>query len=295
MLLNKIKELLGSKPKYDFSSVDSIKRIPIPTYKPLQGLSSPVDNIEYILQRKATEFKKMGRMDLAIACLEKSNEIMPFSNFSWSAKDYYRLVKYLKADGQHERALREEEKLKSRFPELFDGVNVANPQIKKINTDLIHFTGSRLCPLCSIYSGRTFSRSGRDKRFPAFSVFPEELKNVNCPECGIFLGFTPYHVVDAGNKLRDEIKKSNAPFVDSRNAELKKIYFAHKEEAEFKAKSKAEYDLVSKVLPNLAPKSLSGYSRMKSGNTKNYQKIVETMRNSGYPTFAENENITKEI
>ena len=44
-----------SKEKYDFETLEGIQNIPIPKYKPLQGMGSPVNNIEYILQRNATE------------------------------------------------------------------------------------------------------------------------------------------------------------------------------------------------------------------------------------------------
>lgn len=61
-----IKKIL-LKEKYDFETIEGINSIKIPNYKPLQGMSSPVNNVEYILQRKATDHKKNGRMDLAIA------------------------------------------------------------------------------------------------------------------------------------------------------------------------------------------------------------------------------------
>ena len=86
------------REKYDFQTLEGINSIKIPNYKPLQGMSSPVNNVEYILQRKATEHKKNGKMDLAIACLKKANEIFPYSNFAWSEKDYMRLVEYLKQE-----------------------------------------------------------------------------------------------------------------------------------------------------------------------------------------------------
>lgn len=305
-IFEKIKQLFSTTSKPSISvnvssvpapTANAIDKYKFPTIESILNVNVAIPNIDYILQRKATQFKKEGKMDFAIACLKKSNDIMLSSNnkYRYSAKDYMRYIKYLEADGQFDKATLEEEKLKARLPALFDGANTKNPQLTKINTDLIHFTGSRLCPLCSIYSGRVFSKSGRDKRFPAFSVFPEKLKNVNCPECGVCVGFSPYHIIDFDNKLRDDIKRSNAPFTDSRTTELKKTYTAQKEESASKAKNKAEYDLVSKVLPDLAPKSLSGYSRMKTTKSTNYLKIVKAMRSSGYPNFAENENITKEI
>lgn len=42
-----------------------------------------------------------------------------------------------------------------------------------------------------------------------------------------------------------------------------------------------EYYWIQENLPNLCPKSLSGYSRMKNINSKNYQKIVEEARKLG--------------
>ena len=96
-----IKKLIGISSgniEYDLDTLQEIERIPIPNYKPLQGMGNPSNSIEYILQKKATEHKKNGRMDLAIACLKKANEIFPHSNFSWAEKDYMRLVEYLKAD-----------------------------------------------------------------------------------------------------------------------------------------------------------------------------------------------------
>lgn len=48
---------------------------------------------------------------------------------------------------------------------------------------------------------------------------------------------------------------------------------------------KKEYALVKEKLPDLAPKSFSGYSRMKSMNTQNYQKIFSLMKEKGFETL----------
>lgn len=97
---------LFSNSKYDLETLEGIRAIKIPKYSQINGLQSPTKNIEYILQRKATEHKKNGRMDLAIECLRKSNEIMPYSNFEWQASDYLRLVSFLKKDRQIDEAKR---------------------------------------------------------------------------------------------------------------------------------------------------------------------------------------------
>ena len=121
-----------SREKYDFQTLEGINSIKIPNYNSLQGISSPVNNVEYILQRKATEHKKNGKMDLAIACLKKANEIFPYSNFAWTEKDYMRLVEYLKQDRQFDEARKEEQKIKEVFQKtrfVFEG--------KKIETNFV--------------------------------------------------------------------------------------------------------------------------------------------------------------
>ena len=100
---------------YDFNNIESIMSIKRLIYKKLEGISSPVNNIEYILQRKATEHKKNGRMDLAIACLKKSNELMPYSNFEYSTSDYLRCFKHLKMNGQIKEAEKEEALLRKNW------------------------------------------------------------------------------------------------------------------------------------------------------------------------------------
>ena len=60
------------KNNYDLDLLSSIQSIQIPNYKPLSGsLSTPVNNIEYILQSKATEHAGKGGWNEAIACLKK--------------------------------------------------------------------------------------------------------------------------------------------------------------------------------------------------------------------------------
>ena len=60
-MLDAIKKLLNKKSndKYNFDSFESIQNISIPKYKLLQGMGSPVNNIEYILQKKQQNIRKM--------------------------------------------------------------------------------------------------------------------------------------------------------------------------------------------------------------------------------------------
>lgn len=96
----------AKSPMYDLNSIDGIDAIPIKAfdYNPNDGKQYAFNSIEYVLQRKATEHKRNGRMDLAIACLRKSNQIMPLAKMMYTQDDYMRLVKYLRLDKQFEAA-----------------------------------------------------------------------------------------------------------------------------------------------------------------------------------------------
>ena len=268
----------NSNNKYDFETIEGIQNIPIPKYKPLQGMGSPVNNIEYILQRKATEHKKNGRMDLAIACLRKANEIFPHSNFSWPEKDYMRLVEYLKADRQFDEARKEEQKIKELFAkfdkerEEYDAM--INMEVYG-NTDIVSTNETYfVCDECAKYTKRYFSISGNSKIYPKL---PEYLlqKSEEHKYCAITL----YPVLDnislpIWDYKGDFIKYCNRPFVDERTKEQKAIFEKEVKEKEETAKDKEFYDLIFEKFPEIAPKSFGGYRRMKASNSDNYKKLL---------------------
>lgn len=100
------------KIHYDLNTLEGINSIPVKSfeYDPKDGKQYAFNKIEYILQRKATEHKKNGRMDLAIACLRKANEIMPLSDMMYPIDDYLRLAKYLRLNKQFDEAHEVEKK-----------------------------------------------------------------------------------------------------------------------------------------------------------------------------------------
>ena len=77
---------------YKMDTLEDILSIPVPTEK-FELPDDFMDSIEYVLQRKATEFKKEGDMECAIACLEKAVEIIPFSPMPYP-DCFERLEKY---------------------------------------------------------------------------------------------------------------------------------------------------------------------------------------------------------
>ena len=290
----------ASEPCYDLNSVQGIKSIPVKPFKydPKDGKSYAYYNIEYVLQRKATEHKKNGRLDLAIECLRKANEIMPLSDMTYPIDDYLRLAKYLRLDKQFDEAHKVEEMYtngNSVAEKILDINNFNLKQIdmaKKMNTDLVKVECYCYhCAECSAYGNRVYSITGKDKRFPQL---PDYVKN-NVNHCFM----TIYPFTYGINYLRDPytnksmsdsdvIEYSNRPFTDSRPQKWIDGYnhlleLNHKKEVDaFNSKqAQQEYEQIVIKLPDIAPKSQGGYLRMKKSGSDNYKKLKYAAETAG--------------
>lgn len=270
---------------FDLDNITSIEAIPIPKYSKLSGAGSPINNIEYILQRKATEHKRNNRMDLAIACLRKANQIFPHSNFLWSKKDYLRLIDFLKQDGQFEEARIEERKINQYFNENDLNVLVYKKTLsdcKSMKTDLIVTSDIfRTCGECAKYAKRIFSISGKDKRFPVFPHYfglqlQEHAYCINSFH-PFFLEYSEPHWHYKGTL----IEWSNRPFIDERSKEQKKDFKDRVVNNLQEIIDRKNYDILLEHFKEIAPKSFAGFRRMKNMQSKNYLLLVETCRNQG--------------
>lgn len=169
------------------------------------------------------------------------------------------------------------------------------------------------CTDCAKYQGRVFSLTGNDKRFPKV---PSGFFKYGALHAGCSHRFYPYMYGFPTNKTdleyalsiqkiknlrykRNIIAFSNRPFVDDRPVEDIEAarQYAEKAEQEWRHQQelydgmiefeyqrgmhKREYKWVQENLPDMCPKSYSGYMRMKNGNTKNYQKIVSAASRLG--------------
>lgn len=100
------------KSKYDLTTVDGIRSIPIDEAKKYpDGGKSVVYMPEQILNRQATEYKKENKYDLAIECLKKVNELYPYSFYAYQRDNYERLVDFLILANRFEEAKIEHEKI----------------------------------------------------------------------------------------------------------------------------------------------------------------------------------------
>lgn len=151
--------------QYDIDSPEEIRSIPVP---------SKDDTLYYTLQRKATEYKRNGRLDLAIECLRKSNQLSDcYDRPPLLEKDYLRLVKYLKLAGLENDAVQEEQLIYSNHPEFKDKRILSIKKItatlikcKKWKQDLVIVETSNSCPICRKYNKKVYSISGKNQKYP---------------------------------------------------------------------------------------------------------------------------------
>lgn len=188
--------------------------------------------------------------------------------------------------------------------ECFDGKKITraefNNQVYKkiiedatsLGTDLVEATRElACCAECAKYRGRWFSISGKDKRFPKMPI------NYGCTCQGINFFPVIYGISEPTycSKSMNIIEYSNRPFIDDRKSKEKKDYNMWLKQMEneqqfepykirlnkITEKDKREYEWLCKNLPNIAPKSFSGYTKMKRSYSKNFLKLSEQAKELG--------------
>ena len=192
--------------KYDLSTVEGINAIPVPTRKSTYNGMSVTGKIEYYLIMKAGGYEQAGKVELALACYRKANELMPMSSTSYPYETYMRLPRYLRKLRRFDEARKEETKIKLMFPD-----------------------------------GGVFSLSKAE--------FIKDMKMIGHSQT-----------------------KAEALYTD---------YKAERDEARKKENDRADYDWIWEFMPELCPKSFSGYRRMKKAQTENFKKIVVEAKKNG--------------
>lgn len=149
-----------------------------------------INQIYYVLQRMATVFKREKKMDLAIECLRKSNEISDtYEHNPLAQKDYMRLVSFLKNAKRNDEALQAEKDINLKHPEFKDrrisnlkGIKDCLENAKKWEYDIVIVTTNNYCQFCKHCNNKKYSISGNSNEYPKL---PEEIRNNGgyCNEC----------------------------------------------------------------------------------------------------------------
>lgn len=277
---------------YDLKNSKDIASIKVPTFDDYT-IYGATFTLDYILRMKASNIRQTGDLKTSTLLLKKAHELMQASKTMWTKNDYMRIVQWLQEDGDFDEA----EKYMIEIDKIIFNlnqslINISLSNARRLGTDLVeagYFLGC--CPECAKYRGRIFSISGKDKRFPKM---PE---NYKCTCQGI--EFSPFiYGVDEPMyypKNVNIIEYSNRPFIDNRTKQEKLDHSVYKKEidnenwfeqysqrvAVIVSYDKARYGELQKILPTEAPKSYSGYKKMKNSNSKNYQKLVSLASDYG--------------
>lgn len=176
--------------------------------------------------------------------------------------------------------------IKSKPSATSNDVNkLQSARARVYGTDLLEATCVGYhCGECAKYVNRVYSQSGKDSRFPKL---PDYIKK-HSDHCGIMLYPFVYGVnymvdVYTGKTLTDKqvVEYSNRPYTDSRPPEWKAGYRRLEAKANNKRNCQDEYREICQKLPDIAPKSQAGYTRMKKAASANFQKISEAAREAG--------------
>lgn len=303
---------------YDLDTIEGIRSIPISNNLPGCRENGVTGELYYRLKQKSYEHEKNGNMELAETCMRKSIQL---AKLKYDAKVIeqleYTLIAMLARNGQIAEAEAEKEIADKEFIFQTKLENVALMRrtignASELKTDfVIAQVHAHASSEMAIYQGRVYSISGNSSKFPALPRYVLETGTLSNGEYfpvhpfldGIDKGDLAYTLecnpIKCTRYARNIVTFSNRPFVDDRpeayiaesvslNAkyESERIkdegYKAHiiQSEAE-KGINQRNYIWIQENIPEKAPKSYSGYMRMKNGKTKNFLILQEMASKKG--------------
>lgn len=247
--------------------------------------------------------------ELAIPLVFKTANLLMATTIGYGKATYERMVEQLYAVNAMEYADYLDKEFQDKLPfyndpDYFHKLHFRNTleKAKEMGYDCLEIPYSVCaCGVCAKYMGRYYSISGTDKRFP---MLPKEIIEKSQIHEGCSCTFYAFHYFDgskmdkwvfdengvATQEFVDIIESSNRPFVDDRSEGAIAHYNRCKEKREkdriIAAKRKmsrnewrdwgarnVEYEWLEENLPELCPKSLAGYSRMKKACSKKYLEL----------------------
>lgn len=302
---------------YDFNSIEGINRIPLVAELRCPLTNGETGKVYYHLRKTAYAHEENGNIDLAIACLVQSNQLLRLECCNFDPNSYYPLVRMLARNGHVERAIAEKASIdqfcnNSANRHDADAFLRCKKNCSILRTDLVIMSvHSCTCSECAKYQGRVYSLSGNDSRFPKL---PDIFQHAGTVHSGCRHYFSPFifgvtrpdmpytlsvHPLQNPKYGLGIIQFSNRPFIDDRTAECKaesQEYFA-KRSAEMESQKHLNDNLIAyeyqkwldactlawlrENFPEKCPKSVTGYRRMRSQNTKNYQMLKQLAATKG--------------
>lgn len=174
--------------------------------------------------------------------------------------------------------------------------------------DLVKMTThSPTCAICAMYQGRVYAttreaangkyrfKNGTVLTFPYLyeTAFVSGYDTIH-PNCRHRISVFPPRAY-TNEELIAYSQKSTAPFTDTRSDAERKAYAADQAAKRRKNAEHNQYERIKAALPDQAPKSFSGFVRMKQANSENYQNLMEDYRYISRVAKAQNDGIIKNI
>ena len=295
---------------YDLEKVHDIQKIPVPSFAEFDSMMDGygiTGSLDYVIRMKAGAFYNRNEKELCSACLWKSAQLMLANKaVCWQKKDFDRLINWHLELGMYDEAEKAKKYL-SRYGQytenIFDSTaksirDSVFENMKKFKMDLVayHDYGAGCCAECAKMRGRVYSVSGKNKKFPKLPQYAKDNGNFH-PGCRCSMSpfFEEEREIFYKGKKVNAREVSNRKWIDDRDIKEKDLYQKYLETIEKhereskqaeeysrkKGRDKREYDSIINLLPELAPKSFTGYRRMKTQRTKNFMKLVDAAQKTG--------------
>ena len=150
-------------------------------------------------------------------------------------------------------------------------------QLQYEGYDLVKMSDHRsACPVCSKYEGRVYSISGNNRDYPKLSIaYSGGHANIH-PKCRHVI--SPYIPALADDPEKDR-NHSNRPFdIDDRSQSAIDAYSKRQKEQRQLRADREQFQRYRLALGEDAPKTLSGFRRMKAANSDKYQELQQDYR-----------------
>lgn len=140
--------------------------------------------------------------------------------------------------------------------------------------DLVRFSEHYpTCEVCAPVQGRVFSISGKDPRFPALSEVPgfdQDFKTIH-PNCRHVLVPVVWGLLSPEEQARDLANAKKPVRGDTRSAEEVDLYNAQQSKNRQMWADRRQWERYKVVLGEDAPKTFSGFRRVKHAGTEKWQ------------------------
>lgn len=280
---------------YDLAVLEDIKNIPTNIKCKLHSSGSGYSGLLfYVLMKKASLLHSDGLHLLSYECMRKAIKICIYSDFSLQQREITQILHWMWEDGNFEEAKLEKEYINNYLiPAIRDmhkkhTKEVIKNALDKSDTNifrdgLLELSYNPCKKYCSTYASRIYSVDGADTRFPELpDVFFRDYElheNCNCLLSNfIFYNDTEIdHIMYNGEEASNVVEISNRPFVeDDRSPQL----IEHDKRLETERINLIRHDenmeiyyKLKHACPEVLPKSLSAFSRMRNSNSAKYQEI----------------------